>query len=82
LIDGSTIALFPVPFVETGGDNTWQYVLDVVNQLVEPAPQHPGAIKNAAGEVLNPDAAPSSGTYLFEQQGLFILLSNSFRLRR
>jgi hypothetical protein len=68
-IDGSTIALLPVPFIRTGGNNTWRYVLEVVHQLIEPDPQHPGMLKDHAGAVLDLEAAPVSGVYLYAQQG-------------
>jgi hypothetical protein len=68
-ISGSTIALFPVPFIRAGGNNTWRYVLEVVNQLIEPDPNHCGVLKVDAEEVLDLDAAPSSGVYVYVQQG-------------
>lgn len=68
-IDGSTIALFPVPFIRTGGNNTWRFVLEVVNQLIDPDPRHPGVLKDDAGGVLDLEAAPLSGVYLYARQG-------------
>lgn len=66
---GVAIAFFPVPFIRNGGDNTWRYVLQVVNQLVESHAPHIGVIKNLEGEVLDSEAAPLSGTYVYEQTG-------------
>jgi hypothetical protein len=37
----SVIASFPLDFVRRGGDNTWQYILDMVENVVDPEPgQH------------------------------------------
>jgi hypothetical protein len=65
----SRIASFPLAFVERGGDNTWRYVLDVVNQLVYPIPDQPGVITNTKGEPVNLADAPLKGSYRYEQLG-------------
>ncbi|KAL0240172.1 hypothetical protein I308_106720 [Cryptococcus tetragattii IND107] len=74
---GLAIAFFPVPFIRNRGDNTWRYVLQVVNQLVESHAPHIGVIKNLEGEVLDSEAAPLSGTYLYEQTGCTLPLKFS-----
>ncbi|KIR31328.1 hypothetical protein L804_06632 [Cryptococcus deuterogattii 2001/935-1] len=74
---GVAIAFFPVPFIRNGGDNTWRYVLQVVNQLVESHAPHIGVIKNLEGEVLDSEAAPLSGTYVYEQTGCTLPLKFS-----
>jgi hypothetical protein len=67
---GDAIAHFPVPFIASGGDNTWRYVLEAVNQLVVLEHRHLGVIKDDVGQILDLDGVPSKGTYLYEQNGV------------
>jgi hypothetical protein len=43
-IRDTQIALFPLSFVALGGDNTWSYILDTIQQLVEVAAGGAGVI--------------------------------------
>ncbi|OWT37221.1 hypothetical protein C362_05351 [Cryptococcus neoformans Bt1] len=61
------IASFPLSFVQTGGDNTWRYVLEVVGQLVEKDSDQLDVIMDEHGVAVSLDDAPSSGMYHYEQ---------------
>lgn len=63
----SRIASFPLSFIQRGGDNTWHYVLRVVDQLVEKDSDQLGVIIDTRGVAVNLDDAPSSGLYHYEQ---------------
>jgi hypothetical protein len=71
-LSDSRIATFPLAFVQRGGDNSWQYVLNVVQQLVDQIPDRPGIITDADGVPLNLADAPSSGLYRYMQPGASI----------
>jgi hypothetical protein len=58
------IATFPISFIQKGGDNTWSYVLDVVNQLVQD--QNQGIIKSENDVQVELDDEPVAGTFWFE----------------
>jgi hypothetical protein len=68
-INDYEIAVFPLKFVATGGDNTWRYVLSVVEQLVETVPEHPGMIFTncATPEGVDLDGPLHEGIFLFKQ---------------
>jgi hypothetical protein len=63
------IASFPLEFVQRSGDDSWQYVLDVVNQLVELSPGHPPTIRDSAGVPVQMAEHVSGGIYWYEQAG-------------
>lgn len=67
------IASFPLSFVQTGGDNTWRYVLEVVGQLVEKDSDQLDVIMDEHGVAVSLDDAPSSGMYHYEQTRKSIL---------
>ncbi|KIR50679.1 hypothetical protein I315_06886 [Cryptococcus gattii Ru294] len=69
----SRIASFPLSFIQTGGDNTWRYVLKVVDQLVKKDSDQLGVIIDAHGMAVSLDDAPSSGLYHYEQTRKSIL---------
>jgi hypothetical protein len=60
---GTTIASFPLEFVRRGGDDTWQYVLCVVGQLVDHPPEQLGVIKSEDGTPVNLAEAPCVGSF-------------------
>jgi len=73
---GVQIAVFPLTFLHTCGDNTWQYVLYVVEQLVDQVRGHPGRIvieddAQVADDAVPVDlyATPTAGTYYYIQDG-------------
>lgn len=72
----SRIASFPLSFIQTGGDNTWRYVLKVVDQLVEKDSDQLGVIIDTHGVAVNLDDAPSSGLYYYEQTRKSILFQS------
>ncbi|KIR59183.1 hypothetical protein I314_05169 [Cryptococcus bacillisporus CA1873] len=69
----SHIASFPLSFIQTGGDNTWRYVLKVVDQLVKKDSDQLGVIIDAHGMAVSLDDAPSSGLYHYEETRKSIL---------
>jgi hypothetical protein len=73
-INDCEIAVFPLKFVATGGDNTWRYVLSVVEQLVEPVPEHPGMIftNGPTPERVDLDGPPHEGVFLYKQLGALL----------
>ncbi len=67
------IARFPIGFLASCGDNSWNYVSFVVSLLVEADPQHPASIiEPNTGLLVNPDDVPVAGTYRFVEQGAFM----------
>lgn len=65
----SVIASFPLDFVWAGGDNTWQYILDMVENVVDPEPGHPGIITDSAGLEVDLEASPTCGDFWFKHSG-------------
>jgi hypothetical protein len=63
------LAIFPVKFLQTCGDNTWSYILFVVKLLIEEDSHHPGALYNHAGQPVSPEATPISGVYRLIENG-------------
>ena len=61
------IASFPVDFLKSCGDNTWSFVLFVVQLLVIPDSEHPGAIceENNEKSTVELHHAPREGTYRY-----------------
>jgi hypothetical protein len=68
-ISGTRIATFPLEFVQRGGDNTWGFVLQVVQELVESDTGSLGVLKDTDGMSLDPSEAPWAGTFRFENIG-------------
>jgi hypothetical protein len=68
-IQNTIIASFHLEFVQRGGDNTWRYVLSVVERLVEPVPGHPSVLRDQDGVEVDLDNAPSSGEFVFARNG-------------
>lgn len=66
----TTIAKFPLNFLETCGDNTWSYVSYVVSLLVEADPQYPGHIVwPENGHPVDSQCAPVAGMFKYVEQG-------------
>ena len=64
------IAKFPINYLESCGDNTWEYVSYVVSLLVEADPLHPGAIIDPEhGNAVDPCATPVAGTFRYIENG-------------
>ena len=68
-LDGLVFAKIPLDFVRKGGLDTWSFVLNIVNMLVDPIPQCLGTIKNAGGGSLNMSESPIEGHYIYVQDG-------------
>ena len=73
------IASFPVDFLLSCGDNTWSFVLFVVQLLVIHDSEHPGAIyaDKHADSAVELDRSPTEGTYRYVQSGAPKLVSPS-----
>lgn len=69
----TVIASFPIDFLKTCGDNTWQYILHVVAIIVELDPVHPGSIFFEDGVAVDYQDIPMAGRFRFLEQGLSIL---------
>ena len=66
---GDIFATFPPPFLRDNGINTWEYVLNVANMLVNQDSDQSGSIQYASGEEVDLAAAPSSGHYVYRLTG-------------
>jgi hypothetical protein len=80
LPSGKIIASFPIAFVRDGGSNTWEFVLSVVDLLVERDPELPSIITDLDGAAVTLHDAPSAGSFLYRQLGpshSFVPCSNS-----
>lgn len=65
----TSIAIFPLDFLSTCGDNTWDYILFVISRLVNPDPLHPGLIVNDQGDPVDLESIPVSGDYRYLETG-------------
>jgi hypothetical protein len=65
--DGASIGFLPLSFVQSGGVNTWRYVLDVVHNLV--ASNIRGFIQSSGGISVALDSEPQAGIYTFRPNG-------------
>ncbi|WVO21738.1 uncharacterized protein IAS62_003050 [Cryptococcus decagattii] len=63
--NGTRIASFPLDFISRGGDNTWSYVLYVIDQLIISESGRGRIIKDKHGRVLDPNESPSAGEFVF-----------------
>jgi hypothetical protein len=70
--DGTIVASFPLPFIQRGGNNTWGYILDVVDRLVNTDPNHPWAVRDHEDQVVDPTQPPRGGLYLFDLLGMWV----------
>lgn len=69
-LNGIVFAKVPLEFVRKGGLDTWDFVLDIVNMLVDPIPNCPGMIKTANGVAVDLTANPLEGHYIYVQTGV------------
>ena len=63
---GDIFATIPLNFLRGNSLNTWEYILDLANMLVDPVPDCPGAIETCVGEAVTLAEAPSAGHYIFK----------------
>ncbi len=68
-VHDTSIASFPIRFLQSCGDNTWRYVLHVISLLIEMDSNHPGNIIDALGDPVNPQGSPAAGTFRYTEQG-------------
>ena len=75
------IGSFPMSFLRTCGDNTWQYILHVIHLVIEVDPDHPGKIVDNHGEDVRLAEVPAHGSYIYLEQGTFTiyLISKSLK---
>jgi hypothetical protein len=67
---GTRIAVFPMDFVATCGDNTWGYILFAVSCVIDIDPQHPGSIVDDRQRPVDLEAAPVQGTFCYVETGM------------
>jgi hypothetical protein len=65
----TSIASFPLEFLECNGDNTWSYIRFVISLLVDEDPSHHGAIHTESGVPVGLSDAPVAGVYTFIEAG-------------
>ena len=76
---GKRIASFPLAFIKDGGDNTWRYVLEVVDLVVDQSHDLSGVITDLKGAVLDLDDVPCAGTFTYKHLGLLLLSAQTSR---
>jgi hypothetical protein len=64
-LDGKAIARIPYAFLTRGGDNTWSYILHVVQQLV----RETGGWIYLSGSPIDLGLPPSPGVYIYAVDG-------------
>jgi hypothetical protein len=67
---GTRIAVFPMDFLTTCGDNTWGYILFAVSCVIDIDPQHPGSIVDDQERPVDLEAAPVRGTFCYVETGM------------
>ena len=67
---GTRIAVFPMDFLATCGDNTWGYVLFAITCVIDIDPQHPGSIIDDQDRPVDLEAAPVGGTVSYVETGM------------
>ena len=68
----TSIAVFPMDFLRTCGDNTWGYIFFAVSWVIDVDPLHSGDPGDILGELNHPvdrAAAPVQGTFCFVEEG-------------
>jgi hypothetical protein len=71
--DSTIVASFPLSFIQRGGDNTWGYVLEVVDQLVNTDATHPWTIRDHEDQVVDRRQPPRAGIFWFDLLGMSVL---------
>ena len=67
---GTRIAVFPMDFLATCGDNTWGYVSFAVTCVIDIDPQHPGNIIDDQNHPVDLEAAPVQGSFCYAETGM------------
>lgn len=67
--DDRVIGRFPVQFVFEGGDNTWGFIIHVIQILIDYDAQFPSVILDANGSPVDNQSAPTQGRFVYEQPG-------------
>lgn len=66
---GTRIAVFPMDFVATCGDNTWAYILFAVSCVIDLDPHHPGVIVDDQNTPVGLGSSPTPGTFRYLETG-------------
>ncbi len=74
-VHDTSIASFPIRFLQSSGDNTWSYVLHVVNLLIEVDSRYPGDIVDDHGNPVDPQDAPAAGVFRYIEQGASVSIN-------
>jgi len=66
---GTRIAVFPMDFVATCGDNTWSYVLFAISCVIDLDPHHPGILVDDQDLAVRLGSSPTPGTFRYIETG-------------
>ena len=59
-----TIALFPLQFVQSGGESSWNYILSVIEDLIESPGQSEFEVRDHNNNRIEEDSSPTPGSYV------------------
>ncbi len=65
------IGSFPLEFVRQSGDDSWEYVLGVLEQLVEPLPAGPVTLMSEDGRDIDMGGRVYGGKFYYRRSGEF-----------
>ena len=68
-ITGDVFATIPINFLAGNNVNSWDYIINLANMLVDSEQNCPGAIQTGYGETVDPATVPSAGDYVYSQLG-------------
>lgn len=63
------ISSFLLDFVRGGGDNTWQYILEMVEDDVDPEPGKSGIVRDSTSLPVNLETTASASDFWYEHGG-------------
>lgn len=70
------IASFPLDFLRSCGDHTWEYILYVVSLLIEIDADHPGQLHDDQDKLIDLQNLPTSGYYHYIERGQSFAVSS------
>ncbi len=71
-IHDTRIAVFPMSFLASCGDNSWEYINYVVTLLIDVDPNHPGQLFDENGTAVNEQVLPTPGIFRYIERGMFL----------
>ncbi|WOO86374.1 uncharacterized protein LOC62_08G009851 [Vanrija pseudolonga] len=63
--NGTRIASFPLGFIRRGGDNSWRYVVDIVDLLIVRQGDQCTPLEDQYGVSVDLDSPPMAGTFIY-----------------